>query len=334
MAKCKDATVNLGANGSVTPSPSLLDNGSSDNCAFTLSLTPNTFTCMNVGINTVVLRATDGSGNSATCTARLTVRDFNAPLAKCKNATVFLDAVGAGTLSVSQIDNGSSDACGISSMTLNKTQFNCSDLPGVSWPVILTVKDMNNNSSTCTGYVTVRDNIAPHAVCADQTVILGPGGTATVYGSTLAAGSTDNCSVWSYSPIAKVYTSPGVYNLNITVRDWSGNKATCVSEITVEAAFAPPTEGRLIENKAVSVFVVYPNPADSRVMAAFELQEDQVFQLRLFDMAGRMIYHREENGLAGENTVPIELGNIPGGMYWVELLTKGNRSRQKLLIGR
>ncbi|MEZ4894099.1 MAG: hypothetical protein R2778_13920 [Saprospiraceae bacterium] len=37
---CKNAMVNLDANGNVTVVPSNVDNGSSDNCSFTMSVTP------------------------------------------------------------------------------------------------------------------------------------------------------------------------------------------------------------------------------------------------------------------------------------------------------
>ncbi len=78
VARCKNFTANLGPNGNVTVAPASVDNLSTDNCSFTLSLTPNTFTFSNVGNNTVTLRATDGSGNnSATCVSVVTVTPHN-----------------------------------------------------------------------------------------------------------------------------------------------------------------------------------------------------------------------------------------------------------------
>lgn len=61
--------------GSVTITASQVDNGSSDNAgAVTLSVSPDTFTCANVGTPvTVTLTVTDTSGNTATCTSTVTV---------------------------------------------------------------------------------------------------------------------------------------------------------------------------------------------------------------------------------------------------------------------
>ncbi|MBK9453146.1 MAG: HYR domain-containing protein, partial [Bacteroidetes bacterium] len=51
------------------------------------------------------------------------------------------------------MNNGSSDACGIASLALNITTFNCANVNGNT--VILTVTDVNGNSSTCSANVTI-----------------------------------------------------------------------------------------------------------------------------------------------------------------------------------
>ncbi len=72
-AFCKNATVTL-ANGTASITPNDINNGSSDNCgAVTLALSKSTFTCANIGSNTVTLTVTDTHGNTQTCTANVTV---------------------------------------------------------------------------------------------------------------------------------------------------------------------------------------------------------------------------------------------------------------------
>lgn len=66
--------------GSVTIAASQIDNGSSDNVGIaSITVSPDTFTCANVGPNTVTLTVTDTSGNVATCTATVTVLENTAP---------------------------------------------------------------------------------------------------------------------------------------------------------------------------------------------------------------------------------------------------------------
>ncbi len=185
VTKCKNLVANLDANGSLKVTTTAINNGSFDNCTFTQTLTPNTFSCSNVGINNAVLRSTDVSGNTTTCTALITVNDLTAPTAICKNATIYVNDVGQATLNTSHINNNSTDACGIASMVRAKRN-NCSDIPGSSQTVILTLKDVNNNQSSCSAQVTTKDNLAPTAVCNNVTVQLGENGKATVSGSVLA----------------------------------------------------------------------------------------------------------------------------------------------------
>jgi gliding motility-associated-like protein len=67
-------SVLLNASGTATITAAQVNNGSTDNCGITtLVVTPSTFTCANIGPNTVTLTATDASGNTTSVTAIVTV---------------------------------------------------------------------------------------------------------------------------------------------------------------------------------------------------------------------------------------------------------------------
>jgi hypothetical protein len=76
-----------------------------------------------------------------------------APVALCKNISVALNATGSVSITAAQVNNGSTDACGIQSTTVSPSVFNCTNT-GTN-TVTLTVKDVNGNISTCTSVVTV-----------------------------------------------------------------------------------------------------------------------------------------------------------------------------------
>ena len=87
-----------------------VDNGSSDNCDLTptLTLSQTAFDCSHVGTNTVTLTVEDDNSNTATCTATITVEDTVDPTALCQDVTLQLDGSGNGTLTTGDVDNGSS----------------------------------------------------------------------------------------------------------------------------------------------------------------------------------------------------------------------------------
>ncbi len=336
VVSCKNITVNLNINGTVTVAPASVSNGASDNCFFSLSLTPNTFNCSNLGNNLVVLRATDSGGNFSTCTAIVQVRDLTAPTARCKNPTIFLDGAGDGTLSVSQVDNGSSDACGLASMSISKTDFDCSDISGAK-PVVLSLTDVNGNSSSCISYVTVKDALAPTAICEDVEVVLGPTGYAVVFGADLTFNSFDNCSVWSYSPSARVYTMAnlGANNLTIAVKDWSGNAATCVSVVTVIPFAGNSDFQNGDDDKRLNTpfdLTVFPNPTTGDVNLTFELPGEQTFIVRAFDLSGRLVYSHAATGVRGQNYLPVRFEGILPGIYLLDFQSETIKSITRLIV--
>src|SRR5207249_5042613 len=84
------------------------------------------------------------------------------PVAVCQDITVQLDASGNAGITATQINNGSSDACGIASMSVSPNTFTCANVgPNL---VTLTVTDVNGNVQTCTATVTVEDKVKPVAV--------------------------------------------------------------------------------------------------------------------------------------------------------------------------
>jgi Putative metal-binding motif/Secretion system C-terminal sorting domain/Pregnancy-associated plasma protein-A/HYR domain/Receptor L domain len=233
-ATCKPHTAQLDASGSATISPADVFDSGSDNCGTVTpaSVTPNTFGCSNVGANTVTLTVNDGNGNTATCSATVTVQDNVAPAANCKNITVVLSAGGTATIAEDAVNDGSSDACGIVSYDTDVTSFDCGDVGANT--VTLTVTDNNGNSSTCTATVTVQDNTAPSANCKNFTTALDPDGYYTLAPASVDDGSSDACGVTlSVSPNSFDCGDEGTNTVTLTVTDDNGNSSTCTATITI-----------------------------------------------------------------------------------------------------
>ncbi|QQX75632.1 MULTISPECIES: M36 family metallopeptidase [Aequorivita] len=240
-AVCQNITVQLDASGNASIIPADVDGGSTDNCGIaSLSVSPSTFTCANVGANNVTFTVTDVNGNSNTCTAVVTVEDNVAPAAVCQNITVQLDASGNASITPADVDGGSTDNCGIASLSVSPSTFTCANVGANN--VTFTVTDVNGNSSTCTAVVTVEDNVAPAAVCQNITVQLDATGNVSITAGDVDGGSTDACGIASTSIDITDFTCAdiGPNNVTLTVTDVNGNSSTCVAVVTVEDDL-PPT---------------------------------------------------------------------------------------------
>ncbi len=111
------------------------------------------------GAVTVTLSATNGV-KTANCTFSVAWRDTIAPEARCKPASAVVQANGEATITVADVENGSTDNCGVQGAALSKTLFTCLDVGENT--VTLTVTDVNGKTGACTATVTVND---PNAVC-------------------------------------------------------------------------------------------------------------------------------------------------------------------------
>ena len=172
------------------------------------SLDVNTFGCSDLGSNTVQLTVTDAAGLSNNCTATVTVVDNIPPTAICQPLTVNLDASGNATITPSQIDNGSSDNCGIVNYSLDISTFGCGDLGANT--VQLTVTDAAGLSDNCTATVTVVDPNVPTASAGpDDAVCAG-----NTYALTATSGGSATSGSWSTSGDGTF--TPGVSDPNAT----------------------------------------------------------------------------------------------------------------------
>jgi hypothetical protein len=108
-----------------------------------------------VGSIPVTLTVTDQFSNFATCNAGVMVFDTLAPVMDCIAPTTFnLDGTGNLTLGVGDIDDATADGCGIASMTISQTAFDCSDL-GLN-QITLTATDIYGNTDACVADVTIQ----------------------------------------------------------------------------------------------------------------------------------------------------------------------------------
>jgi hypothetical protein len=252
-AICKTATISLNANGIAVLSPSLINNGSTDNCAVTgVAAIPNTFDCSDLGFNTVMLMVFDQAGNVGTCNTVVLVQDIIPPTPICKNITVQLDQQGFVGITGAMVDNGSYDNCSVTNLAVSPNSFTCANTGANT--VILTVTDQSGNTATCIATVTVVDNILPTISCVgNQNRNTDPAVcTYTAVGTEFDPTYGDNCPnpvvTWTATgatpaagtgSMAGTVFPKGTTTVVMTVTDASNNTSTCSFTVTVSDNQAP-----------------------------------------------------------------------------------------------
>ena len=101
--------------------------------------------------------------------------------------------------------------------------------------IVVTVKDANNNSTTCTSTFFVFEPTPPTALCQPYTAVLDATGHATVTAANVDNGSSDNCTIASRTVTPSTFTcaNKGSNTVTLTVTDPSGNSASCQTTVTV-----------------------------------------------------------------------------------------------------
>ena len=240
-------TVELDETGIVTITPEEIDNGSFDNSnePISLSLDIDEFDANDVGNNTVVLTVTDSSGNESTANATVTVEDNLDPIVITQDIELILDDYGDGSITVDDINNGSSDNTGMFDLSLDVTDFTISDVGEQT--VTLTAIDESSNTSTATATVTVIDNIAPEiVVIPDFIVELDESGIGTLEVADIDDGIDDAAEIDSIELSQTTFgvEDIGVQEIEIVVTDVNENVATETFTVTVEDNIAPEAIGQ------------------------------------------------------------------------------------------
>lgn len=184
----------------------------SDNCGVA-SVTNDAPATFPLGTTNVTWTVSDINGNNNTISQTVTVVDNQAPVVTTQNITVQLSN---GTVSItpSQINNGSTDNCGIASYSLDKTSFDCSNVG--SNTVTLTITDNQGNSASGTAIVMVQGSGSPATVSASGPTTFCSGGSVTL---TASAGTSY---LWSSGETTQSITVSTAGSYTVTVSDASG----------------------------------------------------------------------------------------------------------------
>ncbi len=157
-AICQNVTIFIDADGNASVDPADINNGSGGGCqpgVLEFDLSQTDFNCTDLGPNIVILTVTDENGNTATCTATVTVVDLIPPMITCPpNLTVDCQTL-TDPENTSQFGFATgTDNCPGTVVT-ETHQINLNDC-GVGTIVrTFTATDLSGNTATCIQTITV-----------------------------------------------------------------------------------------------------------------------------------------------------------------------------------
>ncbi|NND63406.1 MAG: HYR domain-containing protein, partial [Flavobacteriaceae bacterium] len=287
-----------------------------DDCAFSIAQTSGlpTGSVFPIGTSSVGFTATDGAGNSSSCTFTITVQDNEDPELTCPS-----------NINIST-DPGSCEAVVIFSTptatdNCSATTVQTSGLPsGSSFPlgsstVQFTATDPAGNTAVCSFNIIVSDGENPELTCpANQEVLLT--GNTYVLPDFVVSGdvtATDNCT----SPVDNISQTPtpgteltaGVYTISFMAIDDAGNDAECSFELSVVDDLGITSEDLF---EAVEIL----NPFDNQLVLKI-LEEIQIDRIRLLSLDARLIIEWKKQGLSDE--IRLDIPNLARGNYVLEL---------------
>ena len=229
LGSCSTTGVDLGT---------VLINGDDCSDAIVSNNAPDVFPKGNT-IVTWTVKDNLGNISEVTCEQIVTVNDNEIPTVITQDITILLDSDGLATISSNQIDDGSTDNCSIDTMTLDITNFDCSNLGENT--VTLTVTDIHGNTSNKRAIVTVEDNTVPTVITQDITIELDGDGIASITSNQINNGSSDNCSIDTITLDITSFdcSNIGENTVTLTVTDINNNMARNTAIVTIVDPIAP-----------------------------------------------------------------------------------------------
>ena len=245
---CNDISIALDPNGTVILPLASIGDGSFDNCTSDLEFStsaPLSYDCSDIGPLSIVLMASDESGNSSSCTANIELVDATAPVVTCSPFNIILDNDGLAVLDEPTLNTpflNADDACGIESINYSFTEVDCEDI-GPN-PIDIIVLDIHGNEGVCTTTLTVEDNLSPFLVCAGTNVFLDGNGIGVLEADDLIILATDACGIDVTTISETLFTCDDIGNhlITVSVFDPFGNESSCEVDVDVEDKTAPEVE--------------------------------------------------------------------------------------------
>jgi hypothetical protein len=114
------------------------------------------------------------------------------------------------------------------------------------------------------------------------------------------------------------------------------NLTSSISSAYTGGTFITSTVGIDNSSPLISSTDLFPNPASDKINVAFTLTENKNVAIQLFNAVGQVLdINKTADGIQGMNTLPIDVADLPVGIYFVHIMVDGNVvATKRFMVGR
>jgi hypothetical protein len=300
------------------------------------------------GITIVTWRATDGAGNTQTCSFRVTVNDTEAPALTCPTAININTTPNLCSAVATYTNPTFTDNCAPTTGTATRISglVSGSAFPLGNSNVVFQATDAAGNTRRCTMVITVTDNQPPVITCPLSIVVTGSGMPckSTVFYANATA--SDNCSGLLTPFLFTGLSSGSAFPAGVTINTFravapNGQSSECTFSITVNCGSGMSNAGLDDRNQDLEVkgnltpkvnlgLTLAPNPATYAVTMSMEGVDANGGTLLVFDQIGRLI---QQQAIASEQrTTTLQVAEFAPGLYRVILKTDHGMVTRTLVV--
>lgn len=253
--------------------------GVTENCGYSIYQDPVAGTVLEQGLTTVTFTVDDPSGNSTTCSTNLLVIDNTAPDISCP-ASLTKPANNDCKYTMEDLSGEISYTENCDMVTITQVPAPGSTVVG-STTVTMTVMDQSGNITECEFELYVEDLEDPTIVCPASPIVDIANADCELATPDFSASLeySDNCGIQSFTqtPLAGTILAPGVHEINIELKDLSGNTTLCTFDLEVVDDNWPVLDcpdDMIVETDATCTytmpdFELSTNPTDNCGIASF-----------------------------------------------------------------
>jgi hypothetical protein len=293
------------------------------------------------GVNVVVWKATDASGNFRTCSFTVTVSDLQLPSITCPANIALTNTAMLCGANVVFPNPPALDNCPNVLVSLWSGLASGSVFPvGVS-VLVWKATDTSGNTQTCSFSVTITDTQPPMIMCPGNRTVNGIGVPCGYPSANLLSANVmmENCPGFTVTSNAPVNLLPGITLITWTAVDASSNVSTCSYAVTVICPTSPVFGGNTpatfagVTHSSLGLTIA-PNPASSQVMLFLEGVGEQGGELTLFDPLGRMVWQQRLTGMQTQVSLDVSNSNFSSGIYQVRLRTEDGMVTKGMVVNK